>query len=57
MITMQLTTEQTNNLLALIDIAIKAGGFQNAKVGVPIADLILEAARGTANGAASEKSE
>lgn len=57
MITIQLTTEQTNNLLALIDIAIKAGGFQNAKVGVPIADLILEAARGVANGAASEKSE
>ena len=57
MITIQLTTEQTNNLLALIDIAIKAGGFQNAKVGVPIADLILEAARGTANGAANEKSE
>lgn len=56
MITIQLTTEQTNNLLALIDIAIKAGGFQNAKVGVPIADLILEAARGTAN-AVSEKSE
>ena len=56
MITIQLTTEQTNTLLALIDIAIKAGGFQNAKVGVPIADLILEAARGTAN-AVSEKSE
>ena len=56
MITIQLTTEQTNNLLALIDIAIKAGGFQNAKVGVPIADLILEAAR-VANGASSEKPE
>lgn len=55
MITIQLTPEQTNNLLALIDIAIKAGGFQNAKVGVPIADLILEAAR-VAN-SIGEKSE
>ena len=41
MITIELTTEQANNLLQLIDIAIKAGGFQNAKVGVPLADLIL----------------
>lgn len=56
MIKIELTPEQANNLLALIDIAIKAGGFQNAKVGVPIADLILEAAR-VANGASSEKSE
>ena len=36
---------RTNTLLQLIDIAIKAGGFQNAKVGVPIAELILEAAK------------
>jgi hypothetical protein len=45
MITIELTPEQTNTLLQLIDIAIKAGGFQNAKVGVPIAELILEAAK------------
>ena len=45
MIKIELTTEQANNLLQLIDIAIKAGGFQNAKVGVPLADLILEAAK------------
>ncbi len=44
MIKIELTTEQANNLLQLIDIAIKAGGFQNAKVGVPLADLIIEAA-------------
>lgn len=55
MITIQLTPEQTNNLLALIDVAIKAGGFQNAKVGVPIADLILEAAK--VSNAVNEKSE
>ena len=45
MIKIELTSEQANNLLALIDIAIKAGGFQNAKVGVPLAELILEAAK------------
>ena len=45
MIKIELTTEQANNLLQLIDIAIKAGGFQNAKVGVPLAELILEAAK------------
>ena len=47
MITIELTTEQTNNLLQLIDISIKAGGFQNAKVGVPLAEIILEAAKAT----------
>ena len=45
MITIELTTEQTNALMQLIDIAIKSGGYQNAKVAVPIADIILEAAR------------
>jgi hypothetical protein len=44
MITIELTQEQANSLLQLIDIAIKAGGYQNAKVGVPLADLILDAA-------------
>jgi hypothetical protein len=45
MISIQLTQEQANSLLQLIDIAIKAGGYQNAKVGVPLADLILAAAQ------------
>lgn len=45
MIKIELTTEQTNALMQLIDIAIKAGGYQNAKVAVPIADIILEAAK------------
>ena len=45
MIKIELTPEQANSLLQLIDISIKAGGFQNAKVGVPLADLILEAAK------------
>ncbi|NDH66075.1 MAG: DNA-binding response regulator [Microbacteriaceae bacterium] len=29
----------------LVRIAIKAGGYQNAKVGVPLADIILDAAK------------
>ena len=45
MIHIELTQEQANSLLQLIDIAIKAGGYQNAKVGVPIADLIIAAAQ------------
>ena len=32
MIKIELTIEQTNALMQLIDIAIKAGGYQNAKV-------------------------
>jgi hypothetical protein len=45
MIKIELSTEQANQLLQLIDVAIKAGGFQNAKVGVPLADLIIAAAQ------------
>jgi hypothetical protein len=44
-ITIKLTQEQANSLLQLIDIAIKAGGYQNAKVGVPLADIIINAAQ------------
>ena len=45
MIKIEPTQEQANSLLQLIDIAIKAGGYQNAKVGVPLADLIIAAAQ------------
>ena len=45
MINIELTQEQANSLLQLIDIAIKAGGYQNAKVGVPLADIIRTAAQ------------
>lgn len=45
MITIQLTTEEINSLLQLIDVSIKAGGYQNAKVGVPLADKIIAAAQ------------
>lgn len=45
MIKIELTTEQANSLLQLIDIAVKAGGIQNAKVAVPLADIIIAAAQ------------
>lgn len=45
MIKIELTTEQANSLLQLIDIAVKAGGIQNAKVAVPLADIIISAAQ------------
>lgn len=44
MIKIELTEQQVNSLLQLIDIAIKAGGYQNAKIAVPLADSILDAA-------------
>lgn len=45
MIKIELTQEQVQSLLQLIDIAIKAGGYANAKVGVPLADIIIQAAQ------------
>lgn len=45
MIKIELTEQQVNSLLQLIDIAIKAGGYQNAKVGVPLADIIIQSAQ------------
>jgi hypothetical protein len=43
MIKLELTPEEANGVLHLIDIAIKAGGIANAKVGLPIFDKILAA--------------
>jgi hypothetical protein len=45
MIKIELTAEQANTLLQLIDIAVKAGGIQNAKVALPLVDLIVNAAQ------------
>ena len=45
MIKIELNTEQVNSLLQLIDIAVKAGGIQNAKVALPLVDLIVNAAQ------------
>ena len=45
MIKIELTQEQTNSLLQLIDIAIKAGGVANARAALPLVDLIVSAAQ------------
>jgi hypothetical protein len=45
MIKFELTPEEANGVLQLIDIAIKAGGIANAKVGLPIFDKIMAAAQ------------
>ena len=44
MIKLELTPEEANGVLQLIDIAIKAGGIANAKVGLPIFEKIMAAA-------------
>lgn len=44
MINIELTQEEIQQLLQLIDISVKAGGIQNAKVALPIADKIVAAA-------------
>ena len=45
MIKIELTQEQANALLQLIDIAVKAGGVANARAALPLVDLILAAAQ------------
>lgn len=37
----ELTKEEANALIQLLDVAIKAGGYQNAKPGVYLVDKIL----------------
>ena len=44
MIKFELTPEEANGVLQLIDIAIKAGGIANAKAGLPIFEKIMAAA-------------
>jgi hypothetical protein len=44
-INIKLTQEQVSSLLQLVDIAVKAGGIQNAKVALPLVDLIVNAAQ------------
>lgn len=44
-ISIKLTQEQVSHLLQLIDIAVKAGGIQNAKVALPLVDIIVEASQ------------
>lgn len=45
MIKVELTQEQANQLLQLIDVAVKAGGVANARAALPLVDLILNAAQ------------
>ena len=45
MIHIELTQEQANALLQLIDIAVKAGGVANARAALPLVDLIVSAAQ------------
>jgi len=45
MIKIELTTEQANILLQLVEIAMKAGNINNVKAGLPLYDLILDAAK------------
>jgi hypothetical protein len=44
-INIKLTQEQVSSLLQLVDIAVKAGGLQNAKVALPLVDIIIAAAQ------------
>jgi hypothetical protein len=45
MIKIELSTEQVNSLLQLIDIAVKAGGVANARAALPLVDLIVASAQ------------
>jgi hypothetical protein len=45
MIKIELTQEQANQLLQLIDVAVKAGGVANARAALPLVDLIINAAQ------------
>jgi hypothetical protein len=45
MIKIELTLEQTNTLLQLVEIGMKAGNINNMKAGLPLYDLILDSAK------------
>lgn len=45
MIKIELTIEQTNALLQLVEIGMKAGNINNIRAGLPLYELILEAAK------------
>jgi hypothetical protein len=44
-ITIKLNETEANNLIALIDIAVKAGGLANAAVALPLVEKIKSAAQ------------
>lgn len=43
--TIELNTQQADTLLKLLDVAIKVGGYANAKPAVELIDLIIAAAQ------------
>lgn len=45
MIEIELTIEQTNALLQLVEIGMKAGNINNIRAGLPLYEIILEAAK------------
>jgi hypothetical protein len=47
-ITLTIDETEAQNLVQLIEIAIRAGGSQNGRVGIPLQDKILLAASQTA---------
>jgi len=51
-LTLKLTKEEGQQLYDLIDLAVKAGGVQAAKVAVPITDKLMEAAKQISDGQA-----
>lgn len=50
LITLSLTEDQTQQLVNLIDLAVKTGGLQVAKVAVPLTDVIMAAVQESAKG-------
>ena len=44
-ITIKLNETEANNLIALIDIAVKAGGLANSAVALPLVEKIKSAAQ------------
>ena len=44
-ITIKLNETEANNLIALIDIAVKAGGLANAAVALPLVEKIKSSAQ------------
>ena len=44
-INIKLNETKSNNMIALIDIAVKAGGLANAAVALPLVEKIKEAAQ------------
>lgn len=40
--TLELTLQEAQTLLQLLDVSVKAGGLQNAKAALPLSEKIIE---------------